>query len=108
MSIVNQNDINPSQSEDPSIISLKNLIDKIPHALSRNVRRASSPTQVNQYSTKEGTPIKPIESKTIDCLYNINKNNDSISSNHQSNISQIFERKKYSYRDIRDKSKLSI
>ena len=53
MSIVNQNDINPSQSEDPSIISLKNLIDKIPHALSRNVRRASSPTQVNQYSTKE-------------------------------------------------------
>lgn len=108
MSIVNQNDINPSLSEDPSIISLKNIIDKIPHPPSRNERRASFTTQVNQYSTKEGTPIKPIESKTIDCLYNINKNNESISSHHQSNISQIFERHKYSYRDIRDKSKLFI
>ena len=55
MSIVPSNDINPSlNSQDSSIIFLKNIIDKldnIPHPMSRNERRGSFSANNNQFST---------------------------------------------------------
>ena len=70
MSIVPSNDINPSlNSQDSSIIFLKNIIDKldnIPHPMSRNERRGSFSANNNQFSTKEGTSNKPALSKRIE------------------------------------------
>lgn len=61
---------NKGSSSDSSIIFLKNIIDQIdhvPHPYSRNQRRSTYLSSNNQNSTKEGTSIKPIYSKTIDC-----------------------------------------
>lgn len=82
MSIIHPNDINPSvDSQDSSIIFLKNIIDKldnIPHPMSRNERRGSFLANNNQCSTKEGTSNKKVFSKTIE---SVNENSFSSISN---------------------------
>lgn len=113
MSIVNPNDINPSTgSPNSSIISLANLIEKIPHAQSRNAKRASFLNSNNQYSTKEGTPNKPVvDSKTLDSQKN-NKEEDDVyesSSSHRlSNMTQILDQNKNIYKNALEQSKIFI
>ena len=94
MSIINPDEINPDVSEDPSIISLKNLIDKIPHAPSRNERRSSFLNTLNQFSTKEATPNKPVNSKTLDFIRDDEISN-SISSRQFANMTHIIDKEKY-------------
>ena len=94
MSIINPDEIKPDVSEDPSIISLKNLIDKIPHAPSRNERRSSFLNTLNQFSTKEATPNKPVNSKTLDFIRDDEISN-SISSRQFANMTHIIDKEKY-------------
>lgn len=94
MSIINPDAIKADVSEDPSIISLKNLIDKIPHAPSRNERRSSFLNTLNQFSTKEGTPNKPVNSKTLDFIRDDEISN-SMSSRQFANMTHVIDKEKY-------------
>lgn len=111
MSIVNPNDINPSTgSPNSSIIFLANLIEKIPHARSRNARRASFLNSDNQYSKKEGTSNNPvIDSKTLDPQKNNKEEDDlyeSSSSHRLSNMTQILDQNKNIYKNALEQSKI--
>lgn len=94
MSIINPDAIKADVSEDPSIISLKNLIDKIPHAPSRNERRSSFLNTLNQFSTKEGTPNKPVNSKTLDFIRD-DEISISMSSRQFANMTHVIDKEKY-------------
>ena len=104
MSIINTNEIKQNVSEDQSIISLKSLIDKIPHAPSRNERRSSFFNTLNQYSTKEGTPNKPVNSKTLDFIRDDEISN-SISSQQLANMTNIFDKERFEKMTIKKEEK---